>query len=102
VSHVLAATSGHIIDIAGGTGAVVVGETALSGTAGGLRLLEARFRQLQTAFTTRRVAWFAEFLHQHILGNLQKELATAAGLTDTQPFAEVASSLARLHELVVS
>ncbi len=89
-------------DIGMGTGAVVVGETALSGTAGGLRLLEARFRQLQTAFTARRVAWFAEFLHQNILGNLHTELATAAGLTDTQPFAEVTTSLARLRGLVVS
>src|SRR4029078_12911409 len=33
----------HILgDIAGGTGAVVMGETALSGTAGGLRILETR------------------------------------------------------------
>jgi hypothetical protein len=100
-THVLTASAGHImVDIAGGTGAVVVGETALSGTAGGLRLLEARFRQLQTAFTTRRVAWFAEFLQQNILGNLHTELAAAAGLTATQPFADVTSSLARLRELV--
>jgi hypothetical protein len=88
-----------MIDIAGGTGAVVVGETALSGTAGGLRLLEARFRQLQTAFTTRRVAWFAAFLHQHILGALHTELSTAAGLTSSPEFTEVMSSLARLSDL---
>jgi hypothetical protein len=100
-TQALTASAGHImVDIAGGTGAVVVGETALSGTAGGLRLLEARFRQLQTAFTTRRVAWFAEFLHQNILGSLHTELAAAASLTDTQPFAEVTTSLARLGELV--
>src|SRR5579872_1844249 len=70
----------HIMgDIAGGTGAVVVGETALSGTVGGLRLLETRFRQLQAAFTTRRVGWFANFLRENILGNLHDELAIAAG-----------------------
>ena len=88
----------HIMgDIAGGTGAVVVGETALSGTAGGLRLLETRFRQLQAAFTTRRVAWFAEFLRENILGNLHDELAAAAGLTATSAYKDVVASLDRLE-----
>jgi hypothetical protein len=89
----------HIMgDIAGGTGAVVVGETALSGTAGGLRLLETRFRQLQAAFTARRVAWFAEFLRKNILGELHKELAAAAGLTGTIAFQDVAETLDRLQQ----
>jgi hypothetical protein len=88
----------HIMgDIAGGTGAVVVGETALSGTAGGLRLLEARFRQLQAAFTTRRVDWFARFLREHILENLHDELSIAAGLTATAPYQDVLASLDRLQ-----
>ena len=88
----------HIMgDIAGGTGAVVVGETALSGTAGGLRLLETRFRQLQAAFATRRVAWFAEFLRENILGNLHDELAAAAGLTATAPYQDVVASLDRIE-----
>ncbi len=88
----------HIIgDIAGGTGAVVVGETALSGTASGLRLLETRFRQLQAAFTARRVAWFAEFLRQNILGSLHSELTAAAGITETPAFRNVADSLERLE-----
>jgi hypothetical protein len=88
----------HIMgDIAGGTGAVVVGEAALSGTAGGLRLLEARFRQLQAAFTTRRVAWFANFLRENILGSLHDELAAAAGLTAIAPYRDVVASLDRLE-----
>ncbi len=87
----------HItVDIAGGTGAVVVGETALSGTAGGLRLLETRFRQLQAAFTARRVAWFGEFLRQHILGDLHTELAAAAGMTEGAAYQEVLDSIDRL------
>ena len=87
----------HItVDIAGGTGAVVVGETALSGTAGGLRLLETRFRQLQAAFTARRVAWFGEFLRQHILGDLHTELAAAAGMTEGGAYREVLASIDRL------
>jgi hypothetical protein len=100
-TQAITASAGHImVDIAGGTGAVVVGETAISGTAGGLRLLETRFRQLQTAFTTRRVAWFADFLQQNILGSLHTELAAAGRLTDAKSFADVTSSLARLSELV--
>jgi hypothetical protein len=75
---------------------VVAGETALSGTAGGLRLLEARFRQLQAAFTARRVAWFAEFLRQHILGDLHCELAAAAGMTEGAAYQEVLNSIDRL------
>ena len=87
----------HItVDIAGGTGAVVVGETALSGTAGGLRLLETRFRQLQAAITARRVAWFGEFLRQHILGDLHTELAAAAGMTEGGAYREVLASIDRL------
>ena len=68
----------HIVgDVAGGAGAMVVGETAITGTASGLRVLETRFRQLQTAFTSRRVAWFAEFLRRHVLGDLHAELEAA-------------------------
>ncbi len=91
----------HIMgDIAGGTGAVVVGETALSSTAGGLRLLETRFRQLQAAFTARRVAWFASFLRDNILGDLHVELATAAGLSGTTAYREVVGCLDRLERTI--
>jgi hypothetical protein len=83
-------------DIAGGTGVVVAGETALSGTAGGLRLLETRFRQLQAAFTARRVAWFAEFLRRNILGDLHAELAAAAGMSEAAAYREVLTSIDRL------
>jgi hypothetical protein len=87
----------HILgDIAGGTSAVVMGETALSGTAGGLRLLETRFRQLYAAFTARRVAWFAEFLRRNLLGNLHIELQAAAALAESPALREVEASLARL------
>jgi hypothetical protein len=88
---------GHIVgDIAGGTGAVVVGETALTGAAGGLRYLEARFRQLQSAFAAKRVAWFAEFLRTHLLGPLQEELQTAAAIPQLPEFRQVEQSLAAL------
>ncbi|MSR57021.1 MAG: hypothetical protein EXS05_05045 [Planctomycetaceae bacterium] len=91
----------HILgDIAGGTGAVVMGETAISGTAGGLRLLEARFRQLQGAVTARRVKWFAEFLRRNILGSLHVELHAAADLPRSPAFAAVDDCLSRLAEQV--
>jgi len=86
-----------MVDVAGGTGAVVVGEAALSGTAGGLRMLEARFRQLEAAFTTRRVGWFANFLRENVLGNLHDELSAAAGLTAIEPYRNVVASLERLE-----
>jgi hypothetical protein len=101
-SHVAAnATTQFIVaHIATGTGAVVAGEAALSGTAGGLRLLETRFRQLQAAFTTRRVAWFANFLRENILGGLHDELAAAAGLTAIAPYRDVVASLDRLERQI--
>ncbi|MFN0050698.1 MAG: GTPase [Planctomycetales bacterium] len=87
----------HILgDIAGGTGAVVMGETALTGTAGGLRILEARFRQLQSAFTARRVAWFSDFLRRHILGTLHTELQTAADLPQSPAFRDATDCLTSL------
>ncbi|MBS0263025.1 MAG: GTPase domain-containing protein [Planctomycetes bacterium] len=99
-AHALAASAGHIMaDIAGGTGAVVVGEAALSGTAGGLRAIEARFRELQTAFVARRVGWFADFLQRHILGNLHTELQAAGGIGQSQTFSAVATSLEKLRQL---
>jgi hypothetical protein len=97
LTHAATQSAIHIMgDIAGGTGVVVAGETALSGTAGGLRLLEARFRQLQAAFTARRVAWFAEFLREHILGDLHSELAAAAGMTNQAAYREVQTGIDRL------
>lgn len=86
-------------DVAGGTGAVVVGETAITGTAGGLRMLEARFRQLQTEFTAERVAWFARFLKENLLGELQQELETAANLPESELFRSVRRSVDRLAKL---
>ena len=83
-------------DVAGGTVAVAMGETAVSGTAGGLRMLETRFRQLSAAFTASRVAWFAEFLRKHLLGNLHVELQAAAALADSPKLREIEACLARL------
>ena len=86
-----------VVDVAAGTGAAAVGESALTTTAGSLRHLEARFRQLQNAFIAARVAWFAEFLRDNLLGGLQAELQTAAALPQCAAFGEVQGSLQRLE-----
>ncbi|MGQ0634993.1 MAG: GTPase [Planctomycetaceae bacterium] len=88
----------HILgDIAGGTGAVVMGETALSGTAEGLRWLETWFQNLQTAFTRRRVAWFADFLRENVLGTLHQDLQTAAIMPESEAFQNALACLDRLN-----
>lgn len=91
----------HIVgDVAGGAGAMVVGETAITGTASGLRVLEARFRQLQTAFTSRRVAWFAEFLRRHVLGDLHTELEAALQVPQSPAARDVEQVCAQLAALI--
>lgn len=75
-----------VLQIAGGTGTVVVGETALMGTSGGLRVLEAKFHQLETAITAQRVSWFAELLRKDLFGGIQKELDEAGAVTDSDRF----------------
>jgi len=94
VGNAMTQAAVHIVgDIAGGTGAVVVGEAAVSGTSEGLRYFEAKFRQLQAGITARRVAWFSELLRRHLLGSLQEELQSAADLPHSEAFREVESAL---------
>ncbi len=88
----------HIVgDIAGGTGAVVVGEAAVTSTSEGFRYLEAKFRQLQAGFTARRVTWFSNLLKTHLLGSLQEELQSAAGLPHSELFADVEKAIEELR-----
>lgn len=75
-----------VLHIAGGTGAVIAGETALSGTSSGLRAVEAHFRQLHAAFTAHRLEWLGQQLKDNLLGTLQEELQQAAGIPDSEAF----------------
>lgn len=84
-------------DIAGGTGAVVVGEAAVGGTSEGLRFLEAKFRQLQAGFTARRVSWFSGLLRTHLLGSLQEELQTAADIPESTVFRSVSAEIEKFR-----
>ncbi len=87
VAHSLAFDA--VLHIAGGTGAVLAGETALSGTSAGLRVVEAHFRQLHVAFTTHRLEWLGRQLKDNLLGTLQDELQSAAAIPDSAAFQNV-------------
>ncbi len=88
-------------DIAGGTIAAAVGETAISGTAStSAGYLEARFRRLHAAFTARRAAWLAGLLQEHLLGSLPEDLLSAAHTASSPEFREVERSLAAVNRVV--
>lgn len=86
-----------VLHIAGGTGAVIAGETALSGTSSGLRAVEAHFRQLHAAFTTHRLEWLGQQLKDNLLGTLQDELQQAAGIPGSEAFRNVRSIVESLQ-----
>lgn len=81
-----------VMQIAGGTGTVVVGETALTGTSSGLRFLEAKFRQLEAAITMKRVTWFADLLRRDLFGDIQVELEKAGETVNSEEY-RIASDL---------
>ena len=87
VAHSLAFDA--VLHIAGGTGAVLAGETALTGTTAGLRAVEAHFRQLHVAFTTHRLEWLGRQLKDNLLGTLQDELQSAASIPESEAFHNV-------------
>ncbi len=78
-----------VLHVAGGTGAVIAGETALSSTSSGLRAVEAHFRKLHAAFTTHRLEWLGQQLKEHLLGSLQEELHHAAEIPKSEAFQSV-------------
>ncbi len=86
-------------DVAGGTVAAAVGETAISSTAAtGAGFLEAKFRNLHAAFTKQRAAWLVEMLKDHLLGTMPQELQAAAALPVSTAFTETQSALRSLQE----
>ena len=87
-----------VLHVAGGTGAVVAGEAALTGTGATVRTIEAHFRQLHTAFMRVRAEWLAKFLKEQLLGDLQQELEFAASLSTSAPYQQVVSAIARLRQ----
>jgi hypothetical protein len=93
----------HVVaDFAGGTGAAVAGETAIATAArSGAGFLEAKFRRLQAAFTTRRVDWLAALLKRELFGSLPEDLQAAANLSESEEFGRVVALLNSLAESAV-
>ena len=86
-------------DVAGGTVAAAVGDTALSGTtSSGAGFLEAKFRRLHTAFTATRLEWLLEMLDEHLWGSFVKELHAGASALQSQPYRHVVETLDVLEE----
>jgi hypothetical protein len=84
-----------VADFATGAAAAAGGDAAL---ASGASLLEARFRRLQTAFTTRRVDWLLGRLKDQIFGAVPRDLQTAASVTRSEAYRDLAQAADRLNQ----
>lgn len=81
-------------DVAGGTVAVAVGDSALSsGTASSLGTIEAQLRQLHAGFALKRVSWLMELLNERLWGDLIQELTLAASVRESELVGEVQAAL---------
>lgn len=102
-SHAVVQSALHVVgDVAGGTMAAAVGETAISSSAAsGVGYLQARFHRLQAAFTARRVTWLAERLERDLLGSTTQRLKQAVGVPQSQAFVEVETLLKKVRESLV-
>ena len=86
-------------DVAGGTVAAAVGDTAISGsTSSGAGFLEAKFRRLHTAFTATRLEWLLKMLDEHLWGSFVKELQAGASAQKSEPYRHVVEMLDVLEE----
>ncbi|HXY34472.1 MAG TPA: GTPase domain-containing protein [Planctomycetaceae bacterium] len=84
-----------VADFATGAAAAAGGDAAL---ASGANLLEARFRRLQTAFTTRRVDWLLARLKDQVFGTVPRELQTAAEVPGSEGYRKLAAATAQLAQ----
>jgi hypothetical protein len=98
-SHAVWQTALHVVgDVAGGTMAAAIGDTAISSTAAsGVAYLQARFHRLQAAFTTSRVAWLAERMERNLLRPTTQHLARAVAAPQTPAFQQVEASLKEIR-----
>ncbi len=92
----------HVVgDVAGGTVAAAVGETAISGTTStSVGYLEARFRKLHVAFTAQRAVWLAGLLKEQLLGTLPEDLQQAAKIGQGAELHRVRELTRNIRELV--
>jgi hypothetical protein len=84
-----------VADFATGAAAAAGGDVAL---ASGVNLLEARFRRLQTGFTTRRVDWLLSRLKDQVFGAVPRDLQTAAEVTLSDAYQRMSEAAIRLQQ----
>ncbi len=88
-------------DVAGGTVAATLGESAISqSTATGAGYLESKFRNLQDRFAVQRAGWLAEQLERLLLGDLTRQLGSAARTPQCDAFQEIESTVSRLAAML--
>jgi hypothetical protein len=103
-SHAVVQTALQVVgDVAGGTMAAAVGETAISSTAASsIGYLQARFHRLQAAFTASRVAWLAERLEQDLLETITRRLKQAVNVPHSTAFLKVERLLGKIRECLAN
>lgn len=101
-SHAVIQSALHVVgDVAGGTMAAAVGETAISTTASsGIGFLQAKFHRLQAAFVEQRVQWLAARLERDLLGSTTRRLEQAVRVPESAAYREVKAELKRIREWV--
>ncbi len=88
-----------VADFATGAAAAAGGDAAL---ASGANLLEARFRRLQTAFTTRRVDWLLARLKDQVFGAVPHDLQRAAEVPQSEAYRKLVQAAAQLQTQLAS
>jgi hypothetical protein len=90
-----------VVDVAGGTAAAAVGDTAISTTASSLSAkLEAHFRALHNGFAVKRVGWLLNQLQTYLWGDFLEELKAGALVPENPAFVSVLANLEDLRRCV--
>ena len=88
-------------DAVGGTVVTTVGDKVITDSASsGAGYLEAKMRNLHTAFAKQRADWMAEELDKHLLVNLPQELSEAARLASGPEFLRVKNLAMELENAI--
>lgn len=89
-------------EVAGGTVAATVGESAISEAAStGAGLFEARFRRLHTLFTAKRTQWLHQMLAEHLYRGIPEELKAATAVPQSDAFQKVRDTVMVLESDVL-
>ncbi len=90
-------------ELAGGTVAATVGESAISGAAStGAGLFEAHFRRLHIRFTAERTHWLHRMLAEHLYRAIPDELQAATVVPQSAAFQKVRDTIVVLESEVLA